>query len=133
MRYSEIYISENFDEDSNGTLSEEEINNITGIYVYDMGINSLNGIEFFIELTHLFCDYNQLTELDVSKNTALTDLRCECNQLTELDVSRNTVLTLLYCNGNQLTELDISKNTALNLFTCGDNQLTELDVSKNTA
>ena len=35
---------------------------------------------------------NQLTELDVSQNTALTDLLCSGNQLTDLDVSKNTVL-----------------------------------------
>ena len=37
--------------------------------------------------------YNQLTTLDVSKNTALTDLDCDNNQLTTLDVSKNTALT----------------------------------------
>ena len=34
----------------------------------------------------------KLTELDVSKNTALTDLNVVVNRLTELDVSNNTNL-----------------------------------------
>ena len=96
-------------------------------------VKSLRGIEFFAKLTSLNCNFDQLTELDVSKNTALTSLSCAGNQLTELDVSNNTALTLLYCDGNQLTELDVSKNTALEYLSCDSNQLTELDVSKNTA
>ena len=81
----------------------------------------------------MYCYYNQLTSLDVSKNTALTELSCEGNQLTSLDVSKNTALTKLYCNGNQLTSLDVSNNTALTDLECSGNQLTSLDVSNNTA
>ncbi|MBQ7009237.1 MAG: leucine-rich repeat domain-containing protein, partial [Ruminococcus sp.] len=43
---------------------------------------------------------NQLTSLDVSKNTALTYLDCDDNQLTSLDVSKNTALEELYCYNN---------------------------------
>jgi hypothetical protein len=50
----------------------------------------------------LFCYYNQLTSLDVSKNTALLDLQCYDNKLTSLDVSKNTALTCLGCNNNQI-------------------------------
>ena len=96
-------------------------------------VKSLRGIEFFAKLTSLNCNFDQLTELDVSKNTALTSLSCAGNQLTELDVSNNTALTSLSCGGNQLTELDVSNNTALTYLDCRSNQLTELDVSKNTA
>ena len=59
---------------------------------------------------------NQLTSLDVSKNTALTWLSCGYNQLTALDISENTALTQLNCISNQLTTLDISKNTTLKAF-----------------
>ena len=84
-------------------------------------------------LTTLSCSYNQLTALDVSQNTALTSLYCGNNQLTALDVSQNTALTELYCFENQLTALDVSKNTALTMLSCSSNQLKALDVSKNTA
>ena len=96
-------------------------------------ISDLTGVEHFTALEELFCDYNQLTSLDVSKNTALTYLSCRNNQLTSLDVSKNTALTQLYCHNNQLTSLDVSKNTALTVLWCDYNQLTSLDVSNNTA
>ena len=84
------------------------------------------------DVTGLNCNENQLTALDVSKNTALRSLVCSYNQLTALDLSHNTELTELYCFKNQLTALDVSKNTALTRLSCPDNQLTTLDLSQNT-
>ena len=85
------------------------------------------------DVTELYCNQEQLTTLDVSKNTALTKLYCTGNQLRALDVSKNTALTKLCCDNNQLTALDLSKNTALTGLICFHNQLTTLDVSKSTA
>jgi len=81
----------------------------------------------------LNCSDNQLTSLDVSRNTKLTGLYCFNNQLTSLDVSKNTLLFHLGCGGNQLTSLDLTNNALLNSLQCGYNQLTSLDVSKNIA
>ena len=106
---------------------------VAGDYYNPGTLTSLQGIEYFESLTGLDCSYNQLTSLDLSRNTALTELRCDYNQLPSLDVSRNTALTALYCNNNQLTALDVSRNTALTYLVCYNNQLTELDVSRNTA
>ena len=93
------------------------------------------GVEISIygALTKLECTNNQLTALDVSKNTSLTELQCSGNQLTSLDVSKNTAFMVLICGGNQLATMDVSKNVALTELQCSDNQLTSLDVSKNTA
>ncbi|MBR3901993.1 MAG: leucine-rich repeat domain-containing protein, partial [Ruminococcus sp.] len=72
-------------------------------------------------LETLRCNSNQLTTLDISKNTALEWLECFNNQLTALDVSKNTALTKLYCNSNQLTSLDVSNNTELTKLYCSNN------------
>ncbi|MBQ7215573.1 MAG: hypothetical protein IJS39_06275 [Synergistaceae bacterium] len=127
------HVSSSYDTDSNGYLSDEEIAAVTNISVFSMGISSLKGVEYFTALTSLYCDFNQLTELDVSKNTALTDLKCYNNQLTELDVSKNIYLTELWCHDNKLTTLDVSNCASLDTLGCYSNQLTELDVSKHTA
>ncbi len=84
-------------------------------------------------IKRLNCVYNNLTSLDVSKNTALTELNCYQNNLTSLNVSGCTALTDLSCSRNDLTSLDVSKNTKLTELDCGYNNLTSLDVSKNTA
>ena len=113
------------------TLTTAKLNTITKIDVENKAITNLKGIEYFTALTELSCGINQLTSLDVSKNTALEALVCDQNQLTNLDVSKNTALTDLYCYNNSLTSLDVSKNTRLIQFACNNNQLTSLDVSKN--
>ena len=123
----------NFDTNKDDSLSDTEIAAVEEIDCYNKGISNLKGIEYFTALRSLNCGYNQLTALDVSKNTTLTKLYCKNNQLTVLDVSKNTALTYLRCNRNQLTSLDVSKNTALTWLGCAGNQLTALDVSKNTA
>ncbi|MBR6445769.1 MAG: leucine-rich repeat domain-containing protein [Prevotella sp.] len=92
-------------------------------------IADLTGIEHFTVLETLSAYDNQLTSLDVSKNTALTELRCNYNQLTSLDVSQNTALKELYCYFNQLTSLDVSGCIALTTLYCRGNQLTSLDLS----
>jgi hypothetical protein len=78
-------------------------------------------------------NFNRLTSLDLSNNTALQTLYCYGIGLTSLDISKNTALTYLQCSNNQLMSLDVSKNTALKDLQCLDNQLTTLDVSNNTA
>ena len=119
---------------SDGELTDQEISEITSLNVSSKSITSLKGIEFFTALKYLYCYDNQLTSLDVSKNTALTYLECDENLLTSLDVSNCTALTSLGCNQNQLTSLDVSKNTALKELRCiNNNQLTSLNVSNCTA
>ena len=66
------YVSANCDSNGDGTLSESEIAVVTEINCYDMGIASLQGVEYFTALTYLNCGWNQLTELDMCANTALT-------------------------------------------------------------
>ena len=118
-----------YDKDGNGYLSKKELIEVTFMYLQGRNITDLKGIEYFTALTKLYCDVNQLTSLDLSKNTALTKLQCIDNQLTSLNVSGCTALTSLNCNGNQLTSLDVSKNTALSSLECKNNQLTSLNVS----
>ncbi len=94
-------------------------------------ISSLVGIESFINLKELICEFNNLTSLDLSKNKGLISLRCMANKLTTLDMSNNLALVNLSCYSNQITNLNISKNIALKSLDCYQNQLTRLDVSQN--
>ena len=127
------YVELRCDKDGDGTLSQAELDGVTELYVAYANIKDLTGIELFPNLEKLDCKNNNLTRLDVSKNTKLTKLYCEFNQLTGLDLSKNTALTELNCQVNQLTSLDLSKNTALTKLDCALNPLTSLDVSNNPA
>ena len=112
-----------------GTLDARKWNNLTYFYLDYNRITALD-ISTNTALTFLRCWHNQLTELDVSANTALTILYCPDNQITEINL--NTALTELYCGGNLLTTLDVRENVALTHLGVNDNQLTALDVSENT-
>ena len=116
-----------------GFVPTANIDTITFLNVMSQGISDLTGIEDFTALSALYCDFNQLTSLNISGCTALDTLSCIFNQLTSLNVSNNTALTFLACSINHLTSLDVSNNTALTHLYCGDNQFTSLGVSNNTA
>ncbi|MBE5900784.1 MAG: leucine-rich repeat domain-containing protein [Lachnospiraceae bacterium] len=120
------YVSSTFDTNNDGVLSEDEIKEATDFSCSNMGIRSLAGIEYFTEARDLACDWNQLTELDVSKNRELDWLSCNDNQLTRLDVSGCTKLTWLDCSSNKLTKLDVSGCTQLKSLYCFGNKLTTL-------
>ena len=62
-------------------LTDAEIESITSLTVGSKNIQNLKGIEYFTALTSLACQKNQLTSLDVSKNTKLTKLYCYSNQI----------------------------------------------------
>ena len=130
------YVKANFDKDNDNFLSESERNAVTEIAVSNKGITTLEGIQHFPNLEKLDCDQNNLSSLDVSKNSALKYLYCEQNNLSSLgslDVSQNAALEYLKCEQNNLTSLDVSKNAALKYLNCEQNSLTSLDVSKNAA
>ena len=123
-------LSDEYGYGKDGVLTDSEIAYIQVVNVRNKNIQSLKGIEFFTALTELNCFFNQLTELDLSKNTALKYLDCSENySFTTLDLSKNTELTYLNCSGNILTTLDLSKNTELTYLNCGCKHLKELNIS----
>ena len=128
------YVSDKFDTNNDRVLSEDEINAVTRIDVWNKyKISDLTGIEYFENLKYLDCDSTGITSLDVSKNTALEYLDCRNTKITSLDVSNNTALEKLYCSDTGITSLDVSNNAALLILDCSDTGITSLDVSQNTA
>ncbi len=106
-------VSEDLDSNEYGWSTDGRLVEINWESKNLQGILSLQGLP---QLDRLECGNNPLTNLND-------------NQLTNLDVSKNTVLTYLACYGNQLTNLDVSRNTALTHLDCIHNQLTNLDVN----
>ncbi len=98
------------------------------LYVSNLNIIDLTGIEAFTAIFYLSCSGNQLSSIDVSNNTALTNIDCSSNDLTSLDVSNNTALEYLHCSENQISSLDLSNNTAILELYCNYNQLNTLNV-----
>ena len=124
-------IEQGVDTNGNGIISFSEAEVITFLDVSEDSISDMTGIEAFINLDTLVCYDNQLTTLNVSKNTALKSLNCAYDRLITLDISNNTYLTDLNCYLNGLTTLDVSNNPLLEVLDCCFNKLTTLDFSNN--
>lgn len=132
------FVSVNIDKDGDGWLDRTEINSITMINCAGTAdnrgsIRSLRGIELFANLEQLYCTYNELPELDLSKNTKLRLLACSNNRLPELDLSKNTALEKVYAHYNNLTALNTERNTKLTGLYLAYNSLTGLALTKNTS
>ena len=147
------YVSEKADTDGNGSLSDEELNAVTSIFVTKMNISSLQGIEYFTSLKSLYCYENNLWSIDLSENTALEVVSCYSNYLSSLDLSalpslkelncsKNKLYTLkingtsleqLHCESNNLSEIDVSGYPKLTYFRCDSNGISKLDLTKNPA
>lgn len=112
-----------------GQVLTSSINTVETLDLYSKNITNLSGIEDFTALKELDCSNNQITNLEVSKNTQLTSLVCGSNSLTTINLSKNTLLENLSVSRNNLTELDLSANSKLTGLSCGSNKLTALDVS----
>ncbi len=131
-----------YDRDKDGLLTADDLAKVTYMncsdeksdYIDDgKQLASLKGIEYFTSLTDLNCSFNEIEELDLSKNTELTELDCSVNKIKSLDLSKNTKLEDLIADHNNLTSLNMGSNTALERIDCYCNELPELDVSANTS
>ena len=121
-----------FDTDDNNILSDTEIAAVKEIDCKGRAITNLKGIEYFTALEYLYCYDNELTELDLSRNTKLKELNCSTNRLTVLDLSQNPKLKRVICSDNALTALDLSHNPEMEDVNCSDNALTALNLSSNS-
>ena len=87
----------NINTNGDGEIQISEANAYTGaIDVSNLGINNLTGIAAFTAITSLDCSSNQLSQLDISNNTALINFRCTNNP----NLSCIQVWDVAYANAN---------------------------------
>lgn len=124
------YLLTNFDINGDGSINiSNESFAIKDIDCSNKGINSIDEIKWFSNLSTLTCNDNNLTTLNV-KCTGLNKLICNNNQLISLDVSWCKNLDYLNCSFNQLTVLDIENNSNLTTLYIANNQIKSIDLSK---
>ncbi|MBO5629515.1 MAG: hypothetical protein J5965_10630, partial [Aeriscardovia sp.] len=78
------YLQEKYYFPEGETRTQNDLDEVKSLYLGNKGISTLKGVEHFRFLKILNCEYNNLTSLDLSKNTALHTVVCYDNQLTEL-------------------------------------------------
>ncbi|MBE9488119.1 MAG: Ig-like domain-containing protein, partial [Bacteroidetes bacterium] len=114
-------------------ISKSEAKDYTGeINVDGVGITSLDGIQYFTNITTISCNKNNINgSLDFSNNTLLENISCFTNNLSSINVSNNIKLINFVCANNILESINIEGNPDLDTFICAQNRLKTLDVSFN--
>ena len=134
------------------SLSSVQLKMLTDINVNNKGVKSLQGVEYFTEVLEILCDNNNITSLDLSKNTKLSRLSCKNNSITSLNLTSNTSLVFLDCSNNKITSfylpntivylgcsnnklavLNVSSLSDLNELYCDNNNMTTLNVNGNSS
>ncbi|WP_295940439.1 hypothetical protein [uncultured Alistipes sp.] len=126
---------EQFDGNADGVITVGELRDVTELIIRDENMESLAGIEYFVNLETLDCSLEEesenrgLRELDVTRNPKLIKLICDNNRLEKLNVRGLKRLGLLQCTNNKLRELDLRGLNELSGLDCSYNELTKLDFS----
>jgi len=115
----------------NGKVKTASINQVTFLDVADSNISDVTGLQDFTALIYFFCDRNNITTIDLSKNIMLENIGILDNNLTSVDVSKNTKIHTLELSKNQITSVDLSQNINLKRLGFENNKITEIDLSNN--
>lgn len=110
-----------------GVLTPEEISKIDRLSINNPKITSLQGIQYFTELTSIYIANTKITNLDLIGLNKMDTIHMAYNsQLSSLKISL-PALKNLSCTNNGLTTLSIDAPT-LELLKCQGNKLTSLSV-----
>lgn len=127
------YISNNYDNDEDGFLSDAEIASVTSISISDKAVTSLQGIDVFSSLETLDCSNCSLTELNLQDNLNLISINCSNNMITDLSLfSSSNKLQEIRCYGNKLEAASIYANWPLKKFYCWDNDFEKISYDENS-
>ena len=122
----------NFDSDNDGVLSTSEIAAVKEITIQgeeNKKVSSLEGIQIFTSLIKLDCPHNNISRIDLSKNTLLQELWCQVNNINFLDLSNNPELTTIYCSENPITGFNLRNNSKLHSLYFAQTQIAVIDIS----
>tara|TARA_R110002012_G_scaffold70712_1_gene181985 strand:- start:114225 stop:115442 length:1218 start_codon:yes stop_codon:yes gene_type:complete len=140
------------DTNDDGEIQVSEALAVLNLHVESRSIGSLEGIQSFANLEHLFGGSNFIGSLDISQNLNLQTLSFYYNNLTSLDVSHNVSLAHLDITQNPITtinlnnlqnllrliivnvpleNLDLSENINLELIYARNNSFPNIDLSNN--
>ena len=121
------------EEDPEGKLKTLDVSKNVNLTILYCGFNQLTSLDVTNnpKIEQLRCAGNNLNSLDVSKNTELIEFEAYNNRLSSIDVSNNPELEYIDLTNNQIKSIDVSKNLKLERITCSDNKLTSIDVTNN--
>ncbi|MGB3342605.1 MAG: T9SS type A sorting domain-containing protein [Aequorivita sp.] len=123
--------SAGIDTNNDGEIQVSEAEAAVKINAFGFNIVSLEGIQYFINITDLYVDDNQIEVMDLSQNTQLEIVFCDNNLLTSLDLTNSPKLNWIDCGNNPLQTLNVNGLMDLATLQAYNAELTVLDVSNN--
>lgn len=123
----------NYNVEDNTDENDFDLSIIVNLNCFDREISDASGIEKLSSLKNLYLQRNNLTTIDLSKNTLLKILDLSDNTFETIDLSKNTELTSVSLNNNDLTTIDVSNNMLLHELYLYNNPLNTIYASKNSA
>lgn len=138
------YIGECLDLDLDGRLSWQERSQVTTLYLKGMGIECLEGLEYFPCLVYLNCENGRLAELDLNGNPLVESVYCRDNLLSVIDARACMQLQEISSDGDvavwrslggtqgQISGNDIPED-GIQGDTISENSTSENSISENSA
>ena len=111
--FEELLISQGIDSDGivNQQMLKTDAEKVTKLSLYGANINTLDGIEAFINLRRLIADANNLTTIDLSNNVLLDTISLTSNRLTKIvGLEKAENLTWLSLSWNYFTEFTLDND-----------------------
>ena len=135
-------------------VTTAKIANANTLFIQELNISDLTGLEDFNSLVTLYCYRNNLTSLNIVSNPNLRTINCSTNNLTNItfttnqhidnldiqanwdllsiDISNLYYLETFDFSGVGVSSIDFSNNLNLKFLTCTYNDITNLDLTNNT-
>jgi len=101
------------DTNNDGEIQVSEAEAVTNLRLWDYNIDSIEGIESFINIEIFRTSDNNLSSVDFSENLNLEFYSSHRENLMNVNVSQNINLISLNLIENNLTNLDVTNNSNL--------------------
>ena len=129
-KFKQHLISQGYDVNDDGHIQITEALKVKKLYINDLGIVNVEGINSFINLEEFGCYNNRINYLDLSKLTKLKYLFASKNRIEYLNIANSVEIVELSIEGNYfIKELDVSKFKKLQSINFSDNQVSKFDAS----
>ena len=118
----------------NDSVLTSAIDTVSSLFMNNLSITDLTGIEDFSNLQELTAEINSISSVDLSANIQLVYLNMQFNSLTgNLDLSNNSSVEYVKLRSNQLSSITFENDTTIEYLNLMDNQFSQLNLDNLTS
>lgn len=101
---------------------------VTELYISELNISDLTGVEAFSNLKYLNCSFNNLSRINIDSFISLNWFSCSHNNIDSIDFSSNDSLETADCSNNKINQIKL--NQSIRDLNCSNNLLDSLNLEK---